>query len=216
MDFNGIVNFLEEWVLNKGITIGGETISYSIIALLGTGIFLTLRLGSDPGPAVRPRLRGDLGQYDDPNEPGDVSHFQALTTALSATVGIGNIAGVAIAIHFGGSRRALLDVGDGRPRHGDEVLGGRRPRVLPRGASGVDRGRKKWEGTVSGGPMYYIEKGLGRQWKPLAIFFAVCLAFSSFLAGNGDSGEHDRRRDACAVRRAPWVSGLVGRLIVGR
>jgi alanine or glycine:cation symporter, AGCS family len=58
--------------------------------------------GLHPGPRLGHGFAVTTGRYDDPNEPGDVSHFQALTTALSATVGIGNIAGVAIAIHWGG------------------------------------------------------------------------------------------------------------------
>ena len=73
-----------------------------IIMLLGTGLFLTLRLGLIQFRRLGHGFAVATGRYDDPDDPGDVSHFQALTTALSATVGIGNIAGVALAIHFGG------------------------------------------------------------------------------------------------------------------
>ncbi len=80
---------------NFGIPVAGEVIPLKVLALLGTGIFLTLKLGF---VQIRRLVHGfavATGRYDDPNEPGDVSHFQALTTALSATVGIGNIAGAA-------------------------------------------------------------------------------------------------------------------------
>src|SRR5690606_5564222 len=73
-----------------------------VVSLLGTGLFLTLRLGFVQFRRFGHGIAVTTGKYDDPNEPGDVSHFQALSTALSATVGIGNIAGVAIAIHWGG------------------------------------------------------------------------------------------------------------------
>ena len=75
---------------------------FLVIGLLGTGAFLTLKLGVIQIRRLGHGFAVTSGKYDDPDEPGDVTHFQALTTALSATVGIGNIAGVAIAIHWGG------------------------------------------------------------------------------------------------------------------
>ena len=100
--FEGIVSALERVVWSFGPSVGGETIPLVIILLLGTGVYLTLRLQFIQVRRLRHGFAVTSGKYDDPNEPGDVSHFQALTTALSATVGIGNIAGVAIAIHWGG------------------------------------------------------------------------------------------------------------------
>ncbi len=81
---------------------GGFLTPILVIMLLGTGLFLTIRLGFIQLRRIGHGFAVTSGKYDDPNEPGDVSHFQALTTALSATVGIGNIAGVALAIHWGG------------------------------------------------------------------------------------------------------------------
>ena len=69
-----------------------------IIMLLGTGIFLTIRLGFIQFRRLGHGVAVTMGKFDNPDDPVDVSHFQALTTALSATVGIGNIAGVALAI----------------------------------------------------------------------------------------------------------------------
>jgi AGCS family alanine or glycine:cation symporter len=97
-----IIRTLEHYVWNTGISIGGETVPFLVIALLGTGVYLTLRLGFVQLRHLGHGIAVTSGRYDDPEEPGDVPHFQALTTALSATVGIGNIAGVAIAIHWGG------------------------------------------------------------------------------------------------------------------
>ena len=73
-----------------------------IIALLGTGIYTTIKLKFPQLRYLKHGIKVTKGDYDDPNEEGDLNHFQALTTALSATVGIGNIAGVATAIYYGG------------------------------------------------------------------------------------------------------------------
>ena len=79
-----------------------------VIALLGTGIYTTIILGFPQIKYLKHGLKVTKGDYDNPNEPGDLNHFQALTTALSATVGIGNIAGVATAnimvvlVHYSG------------------------------------------------------------------------------------------------------------------
>jgi AGCS family alanine or glycine:cation symporter len=213
MDLNGIVSFLEEWVLNKGITVDGETISYSIIALLGTGIFLTLRLGLIQLRRLGHGFGVTSGKYDDPNEPGDVSHFQALTTALSATVGIGNIAGVALAIHFGGPGALFwmwMTAFLGMATKYSEVVLAQHYRVL----EGVDRDAKKWEGTVSGGPMYYIEKGLGPKWKPLAIFFAVMLGTTAFLTGNGIQANTLSDTMQTSFGIPDWVTGGISAALV--
>ena len=209
----GVVDFLAEWVLNKGITIKGETISFSIIALLCTGAYLTIRLGFIQLRRLGHGFAVTSGKYDDPNEPGDVSHFQALTTALSATVGIGNIAGVAIAIHFGGPGALFwmwVTAFLGMATKFTEVVLAQHYRQL----EGVDRNAAKWEGTVSGGPMYYIEKGLGQNWKPLAAFFAVMLGTTAFLTGNGIQANTlaDTLNSSFGV--PTWVAGLVSASVV--
>ena len=73
-----------------------------VIALVGTGIFATVRLGFPQIKYLRHGINVTSGKYDNPDDKGDLSHFQALTTALSATVGVGNIAGVATALYYGG------------------------------------------------------------------------------------------------------------------
>src|ERR687891_1846658 len=106
--FERIVRFLDGIVWGSGIRFGGELLPYVVIALIGTGLWLTLYLGFVQLRRLGHGFAVTSGKYDDPNEPGDVSHFQALSTALSATVGIGNIAGVAIAIHYGGAGALFL------------------------------------------------------------------------------------------------------------
>jgi len=182
MSFEGIVSTLENLVWSTGIPIGGETIPFIVIALLGTGVWLTLRLGFIQVRRLGHGFGVATGKYDDPDEPGDVSHFQALTTALSATVGIGNIAGVAIAIHWGGPGAlfwmwitAILGMA---VKYSEVTLAQHFRQSEGTGDS------PRWQGSVSGGPMYYIEKGLGKNWKPLAIFFAAALMVTSFLTGN--------------------------------
>ncbi len=93
--FEQIISAVKNIVDNFGIPIRGETIPLKVIALIGTGIFLTFRLRFIQLRRLGHGFAVTSGKYDDPSEPGDVSHFQALTTALSATVGIGNIAGAA-------------------------------------------------------------------------------------------------------------------------
>ena len=102
----GIATFLSDFltrhIVERGISVGGENIPFMVIILLGIGTYLTLRLGFVQVKRLGHGAAVATGRYDDPEDEGDVTHFQALTTALSATVGIGNIAGVALAIHWGG------------------------------------------------------------------------------------------------------------------
>ncbi len=151
-----------------------------LIMLVGTGVFLTIRLGFIQFRQFGHGVKVATGKYDDPDDAGDVSHFQALTTALSATVGIGNIAGVALAIHWGGPGAifwmwitALL----GMCTKYTEVTLAQRYRV-------VDKSGSKLVGTVSGGPMYYIEHGLGKAFKPLAMLVAGAMILVAFMTGN--------------------------------
>lgn len=115
------------------------------------------------------------GKYDDPSDPGEISHFQALCTALSATVGLGNIGGVAVAMHYGGPGAVFWMIVVG-------MLG--MALKYSECTLAVKFRRVDDKGEVHGGPMHYIERGLGPAWKPLAIIFAFGLMISSFGAGN--------------------------------
>lgn len=147
-----------------------------IILLCGSGILLTILLGA-------PQIKGFLhafdvirGRFDDPNDPGEINHFQALTTALSATVGLGNIAGVAIAINVGGPGATFWMIAVG--------LIGMATKYSECSLALMYRDIDPQTGHVRGGPMYYIKNGLGPKWKPLALFFAFACVCSSFGAAN--------------------------------
>jgi len=205
MDFAAIVAWLDHNVAQFGIPVGEERISLQVMLLLGVGLFLTLNLGVIQ---IRRLLHGFAvasGKYDDPNEPGDVSHFQALTTALSATVGIGNIAGAAIAIHWGGPGALFwmwMTAFLGMATKYSEV-------TLAQKYRQVDETSATWSGKVSGGPMYYIERGLGPKWKPVAAFFAIMLGITAFMTGNAVQANTvaDAMQTNFAI--APWITGLV-------
>lgn len=168
--FESIVNSLNDLIWGTP-----SFFPFIIVLLLGYGIFVTIRLGFVQIRRFTHGLRVVTGRYDDPSDEGDVNHFQALSTALSATVGIGNIAGVALAIHYGGPGAlfwmwitAILGMA---VKYSECTLA-------------VHFRTKNADGTVSGGPMYYIERGLGGRWKYLAITFAGAAVICSFLTGN--------------------------------
>lgn len=168
--FESIVN-----TLNDLIWATPSVFPLIIVLLLGYGIFITIRLGFIQIRHFAHGIKVVTGFYDNPKDIGDVNHFQALSTALSATVGIGNIAGVALAIHYGGPGAlfwmwvtAMLGMA---VKYSECTLA-------------VHYRTKNNDGTVSGGPMYYIERGLGPSWKWLAVVFAVSAVICSFLTGN--------------------------------
>ncbi|HEX6693892.1 MAG TPA: sodium:alanine symporter family protein [Longimicrobiales bacterium] len=203
-----------EPIANFGPTIGGESIPLAVIMLLGSGLFLTLRLGFIQLRRLGHGFAVTSGKYDDPNEPGDVSHFQALSTALSATVGIGNIAGVAIALHFGGPGALFwmwMTAFLGMATKYTEVTLAQRYRHV----EGPDRDAKKWEGTVSGGPMYYIERGLGPRWRWMAMTFAVLLGITALMTGNAIQANTlaDTMQSQWGI--SPLVTGIISAAIVG-
>ncbi len=212
--FRNFVDWLNYFVWDLGIPVGEYSIPWVVILLLGTGLFLTLYLGFIQFRRLGHGIAVTSGKYDDPDEPGDVPHFQALTTALSATVGIGNIAGVALAIHFGGPgalfwmwTTAFL----GMATKYSEVTLAQHYRAVETPTEGA----KSWVGTVSGGPMYYIEKGLGPNWKPVAVFFAVMLITTSFLTGNAVQANTVSDVMLGDFGIATWITGLVVAGIIG-
>lgn len=208
--FAEVVAWLTEYTVEFGIPVGDEKITLQVILLLGIGAFLTLKLGVIQIRRLGHGVAVATGRYDDPNEPGDVTHFQALTTALSATVGIGNIAGAAIAIHWGGPGALFwmwVTAALGMATKFGEV-------TLAQKYREVDEGGAKWSGTVAGGPMYYIEKGLGPKWKPMAAFFAIALGITAFMTGNAIQANTvaDSMQTNFAI--APWITGLITSAIV--
>ncbi len=203
-----LVEHISDAVWSWGIPVGDQTIPIIVLALVGTGVFLTLRLGFVQLRHFGHGVAVATGKYDDPDDPGDVSHFQALSTALSATVGIGNIAGVAIAIHFGGPGALVwmwITAFVGMATKYCEVTLAQRYRVVDHDDAG---------GTVAGGPMYYIERGLGPGWRPLAVFFALALGITAFLTGNGVQANTMADTFLSSFGVPVWVTGLVTAALV--
>jgi len=144
----------------------------AIVLLVGTGLFLSIRLKFIQIRRLGHGFEVLSGKYDDPKEVGDVSHFQALCAALSATIGIGNIAGVATAISWGGPGALFwmwvtAAVGMAT-KYTSCSLALKYREVHP-------------DGSVSGGPMYYLERGLGLRW--LGVLFALFAAIAALGVG---------------------------------
>ena len=193
--------FVWEW----GIPLGDSTIPLVVIALIGAGAFLTLRLGFIQLRHFGHGVAVATGRYDDPESTGDVSHFQALSTALSATVGIGNIAGVALAVHWGGPGALVwmwLTAVLGMATKYAEV-------ALSMHYRSVHQEAAKVVGTVSGGPMYYIEHGLGTNWKWMAVFFAGMLGFTAFFTGNAIQANTVADTAETAFGIPVWITGAI-------
>jgi alanine or glycine:cation symporter, AGCS family len=195
-----------------GIPVGEESIPLVVILLIGTGLFLTIRTGFVQRYVIH-GFRVTSGKLDDPDKPGDVHHFQALTTALSATVGIGNIAGVAMAIHYGGPGALfwmwMTAVVGMATKFTEVTLSQRYRRVIEA------EDLKAWEGTVEGGPMYYIERGLGKNFKWMAILFASLLGITAFLTGNGIQANTVADTMFSEFGIPVWITGLVTASVVG-
>lgn len=175
---HGINNFL---VMLDGY-LGGHP--WFMVLLIGTGLFFTIYLGFPQIRYFRHAIRITRGKYDHSHDIGDTSHFQSLATALSGTVGTGNIAGVALAIHLGGPAALfwmLVTAAIGMCTKMVEVSISHKYRdILP-------------DGSVSGGPMYYMKKRLniktrsGRVIRTGLImggFFAGATILSSFGTGS--------------------------------
>jgi len=179
---------------------------FMVAVLLSFGIFITLKLGFVQVRHFKHGILSVMGKYDSPDAIGDVNHFQALTTALSATVGIGNIAGVAIAIHYGGPGALFwmwVTAFLGMAVKYTECTLSVKYRI------------QNEDGSVSGGPMYYIEKGLGENWKWLAIFFAAMAVICSFLTGNAVQANTVADTLKSTFLVPGWITGLVTASIVG-
>ncbi len=153
---------------------------FIVIWLVLGAIFFTIRMKFINVRGVKHAFQLIKGEYDNPNDSGEVSHFQALATALSGTVGLGNIAGVAIAITVGGPGATFWMIIAG-------LLG--MSLKFTEVTLGVKYRQLDEDGNVSGGPMYYLRNGLklrnlGKLGKVLAIVYAVILMGASLGGGN--------------------------------
>ena len=202
---------MQEQILEILSTISGYVWGLPlIILLLGTGIYLTIALRGIQFTALIPSLYLALiKRKEDDETEGDISHFQALMTALSATVGVGNIAGVATAIAAGGPGAIfwmwITGLFGMATKYSEALLA-------------IKYREVDSSGQMSGGPMYYISKGLGLKW--LGVLFAIFAAIAAFGIGNmvQSSSVADALNSAFGISH--WITGLVicvatGLVIVG-
>ena len=157
-----------------------KPIPFIVIWLVAGALFFTIRMGFINIRGFKHALNLAKGKFDDPNAPGQVTHFQALTTAVSGTVGLGNIAGVAVAISLGGAGATFWMILAGllgmSSKFVECTLGVKYRDILP-------------DGRVFGGPMSYLRKGLEKRNKKtlgkiLAGLFAILCVGASFGGGN--------------------------------
>lgn len=177
-----------------------------LILLVGTGLYLTIILKGMQFRAL-PYALSLIFQKDDGHE-GDISHFEALTTALAATVGIGNIVGVATAITLGGPGAIFWMWVTGlvgmATKYGEAVL--------------AVKYREKGEHGMRGGPMYYIAKGAGLPWLgTLFAFFTVCAAFGigNMTQANSAAGNLESTFQIAPLTTGIILSVLTGVVILG-
>ncbi|MFC0302605.1 alanine/glycine:cation symporter family protein [Virgibacillus soli] len=180
-----------------------------IVLLVGTGIYLTFRLGLLQIRSLPYALKLAFSRNQDKTSEGDISHFQALMTASAATVGTGNIVGVATAVVLGGPGAVLWMWLAGlfgmATKYGEAILA-------------VKYRVKDPEGNMAGGPMYYLEHGLKQKW--LGVLFAIFGALAAFGIGNGTQAKAvaDLMNDTFSIPF--WVTGLAlvifaGLVIIG-
>jgi AGCS family alanine or glycine:cation symporter len=150
------------------------------------------------------------GDYSDPNDAGEVSHFQALATALSGTVGLGNIAGVAVAIGIGGPGATFWMILAG-------LMG--MASKFTECTLGVKYRNEYADGTVSGGPMYYLTKGFAERGLPggkaLAILFSIFCILGALGGGNMFQSNQAHQQITGIVGEYPgWITGVIFAVVV--
>ena len=175
-----------------------------LILLVGTGLLLTIRLAVIQLRLLPYSLKLVFTKNQDKTSEGDISHFQALMTAMAATVGVGNIVGVATAVVLGGPGAIFWMWVAGflgmATKYGEAILA-------------VKYRVKDENGEMAGGPMYYLEHGLKQKW--LGVLFAIFGALAAFGIGNGTQSKAvaDIMNSTFSVPH--WVSGAVLFLLAG-
>jgi alanine or glycine:cation symporter, AGCS family len=187
---------------------------FVVLWLVIAAVFLTFRMGFINLRAFRHAVNVTAGKYTDPSEKGEVSHFQALSAALSATVGLGNIAGVAIAVSIGGPGATFWMILAG-------LLG--MSTKLTECTLGQQYREVRPDGRIMGGAMHYLSKGLAEKNLPrlgkfLAIFFCILCIGGSFGGGNAfqvNQSMNAVQESIPFLSNVPWLYGLVMAFLVG-
>jgi AGCS family alanine or glycine:cation symporter len=204
----------------SSFSLGGVQIPYVLVWLVSGATIFTLYFRFINFRAFRHGFQLVRGDYSDPTAAGEVTHFQALATALSGTVGLGNIAGVAVAVSLGGPGATFWMILAG-------LLG--MSSKFVECTLGVKYRNEYTDGTVSGGPMYYLSKGLAERsdklkvlGKVLAVFFAIFCVGGSFGGGNMFQANQSFQQvvsvtggDASWLADKGWLFGIVVASLVG-
>ncbi|MGE7921039.1 alanine/glycine:cation symporter family protein [Viridibacillus sp. NPDC093762] len=175
-----------------------------IVLIVGSGIYLTIRVGVLQLRLLPTALRLVFSKKHATDVEGDISQFQALTTALAATVGTGNIVGVATAVILGGPGAIFwmwFSAFFGMATKYSEAILAVRFRV------------KDSKGQMAGGPMYYLEHGLKQKW--LAVLFALFGVLASFGIGNGTQSNSVAGVVNSTFKIDPWITGIILTIFVG-
>lgn len=192
----------------------GTSVPFVVVWLLGGALFLTVRMKFVNIRGFKHAIQLTKGDFDNPQDTGEVSHFQALASALSATVGLGNIAGVAIAIATGGPGATFWMILAGllgmTSKFTECTLGQMYRRVAP-------------DGTVSGGAMHYLSRGLAELGYPrlgmvLAILFSIMCIGGSLGGGNAFQVAQSLsavRTELEFLDRHPWIYGVTMAFFAG-
>ena len=171
--------FLSNFIFFE-VSILGATVPLIVLWLIGAAIFFTIYLNFLNLRGFKHAFQLLRGDYSHPNTEGELTHFQALSTAVSGTVGIGNIAGVAIVISIGGPGATFWLIVAG-------LLG--MSTKFAECVAGVMYRKVNTDGSISGGPMYYLEEGLRQRnmtWlgKPMGLFYAISIVIGCLGIGN--------------------------------
>ncbi|MGK7296905.1 MAG: alanine/glycine:cation symporter family protein, partial [Candidatus Wenzhouxiangella sp. M2_3B_020] len=180
-----------------------------MILLAGTGLYLTIRLGFFQFTHLRHAWRHSFGRFfrrEMDTGDGAISPFEAVSSAMAATIGVGNIAGVATAIALGGPGAifwmwviALVGMAT----------------KMAEATLGLKYRHVDEQGRVSGGVFYYIEKGLGPRWKWLAVLYALFAGIAAFGIGNMVQSNTLSQAMDTAFGVPTWISGAVALIAVG-
>ena len=201
------------------VTIGSVEVPLIVVWLISAAIFFTVWFGFPQLTGLKHSVNLVRGRYSDPDDAGEVSHFQALATAVSGTVGLGNIAGVAVAISLGGPGATFWMIVAGFFGMASKMA---------ECTLGVMYRQQHADGSVSGGPMYYLRNGVATitgsagLGKFLAAFFAVCCIGGSLGGGNMFQANQATAQIVGVTGGADspfadinWVIGVVFALAVG-
>ncbi|MFC1749505.1 alanine/glycine:cation symporter family protein [Pseudomonadota bacterium] len=216
---DGLFGVLVGWVATATFWdvlffVDGVTLPFAVAWLIVGAVYFTFRMGFINIRAFSHAIQCVRGKYDDPNDIGETTHFQALSTALSATVGLGNIAGVAIAISIGGPGATFWMIVAGffgmAAKFTECTLGQMYRQVRP-------------DGHVMGGAMEYLsrglaEKGMGTLGKVLAVMFCVMCIGGALGAGNAFQVSQSLsavKQSVPAIAEDPWIYGVIMAILVG-